>query len=390
MNRREDIHPKTIGVLLPLSGRNGSVGYQVLNGIKMSLGIQSGEGAADNYRLAIVDSEGLADKARDGVKKLANEDRCVAIIGGLFGSTAYAAAIQSQELGVPFLALSRKEGLTDIGPFVFRNALTLESQVRSVVDTATKTLNLKRFAILYPNDKYGVKLSNLFWSVVKESGGEVTAAQTYSPDEVDFKEPVRKLVGTFYVEDRKNEYNKRMNEFKARGGMGARDRRPVSILPPIIDFEALFIPDTPKAIGQIAPMLAYNDVKNIYLMGTDIWNSKEFIRRGRHFTGKAIFTDTTFSGDKNFKNSEFFRKYVKIFEKNPSTFSLQGYDSGVILRSAIENGAQSRISVSSEIKKHTGITGAIGNLILNEKKEFERPLIPLTVRGGAIVPFSRQ
>lgn len=384
------VHPRTIGVILPLSGKGGSVGYQVLNGIKLALGVHSSANSSEAYRLAIIDSEGDATKARAGVRKLANEDNCIAIIGGLFGSTAYAAAVQSQELGVPFVALSRKEGLTDLGPFVFRNALTLRSQVEALVDTARNSLDIKRFAILYPNDDYGVRLSSLFWEVVKEKGGEITAAQTYTPGEVDFKEPVKKLVGTFYVEDRKDEYNKRMREFKNSGKLGSRDRIPVGLLPPIIDFEALFVPDTPKAIGQIAPMLAYNDVKNIYLMGTDIWNSGEFVRRGKHFSGRSLFTDITFSGDKNFKNSAFFRRYTKIFEKQPSTFSLQGYDSAVIIRSAVEGGAQSRASFAREIKRHTGVNGAIGQLILNEKKEFQRPLVPLTVRGGEIVPFSRQ
>jgi ABC-type branched-subunit amino acid transport system substrate-binding protein len=125
-----------------------------------------------------MDSEGNPDNARRGVERLVKEDNVIAIIGSLLSKTAPAVAAKANELGVPTLALSQKAGVTEVGPSVFRNALTSEMQVRQLVKSAMEDLKLRRFAILYPNDPYGVEYANIFWDEVLARGGVITAAQT--------------------------------------------------------------------------------------------------------------------------------------------------------------------------------------------------------------------
>ncbi len=388
---RSKVEPRTIGVVLPLSGRYANIGYETLWGLQLALGIKGGTNT-ENIRLAVIDSRGHPEYARRGVKRLVEENQVVAIVGGLLSKTAYSASIQAQDLGVPFIALAQKEGLTDIGPFVFRNALTIESQLDALIKTSFEDLNLKRFAILYPNDSYGVTISNLFWRKVKEKGGTVSGVQAYPPGETDFNEPIQKLVGTFYVEDRKEEYKKRLKEWYEKQGKGGRSRQkpPVGLLPPVIDFDALFIPDGPKALGQIAPMLAYNDVKNVYLVGTNIWNSDEFLRRGQNFIAQSLFTDGFFDKDESFLTTPFYKSYSETFNKAPSSFSLLGYDSGLVVRSVISSGVSNRVDFATRIQQNRGIPGALNTLMLNNKKEFIRPVVTLTVKEGEIVPFTKQ
>ena len=386
---RSKVNPRTVGVILPLSGRYSHIGYQALWGIQLALGIKGGENP-ENIRLAVVDSRGEAEAARQGVKRLIEENHSVAILGGLLSKTAYAAAIQAQELGVPFIALSQKDGLTDIGPYIFRNALTVDAQLDSLIETAMTKMDFNRFAILYPNDSFGVKMSNLFWKKIKQKGGVVTGAQPYLPGETDFKEPIQKLVGTFYLEDRKREYSERLKEWygKNPANKKRRGKPPVGLLPPIVDFDAIFIPDTPKAIGQIAPMLAYNDVNNVFLIGTNIWNSQEFLRRGQAFVSRSLFTDGFYAKDEAFVSSRFYQDYLDTFEKAPSNFSLMGYDSGMVIKTALAQGLQNRSDFAKALTRNEDIPGALNSLSLNSKKEFVRPVVTLTVRKGEIVPFS--
>ncbi|MCB0378498.1 MAG: penicillin-binding protein activator [Bdellovibrionales bacterium] len=391
LSARDQVNPRTIGVVLPLSGRYAPMGYQTLQGLQLALGIKGGINDA-NVRLAVIDSAGKPEFARRGVKRLVEENHVIAVVGGLLSKTAYSASIQAQELGVPFITLSQKEDLTDIGPFIFRNALTIESQIDELIKTAMEELKFKRFAILYPNDSYGVKISNLFWRKVKERGGTVTGAQAYLPGETDFNEPIKKLVGTFYVEDRQDEYKARLKEWYEKLGKSARRRKkpPVGLLPPIVDFEAIFIPDGPKALGQIAPMLAYNDVTNVYLIGTNIWNSKEFLRRGQNFVSLSLFADGLYGEDERFLKSKFYQDYSTTFNKSPTSFSLQGYDTGLVLRSVLAAGSSSRVDFAGEIRKNKGVPGALNTLVLNGKKEFVRPVVTLTVKDGSIVPFTKE
>lgn len=391
LESRGQVNQRTVGVVLPLSGRYSNIGYQTLWGIQLALGIKGGKNT-ENVRLAVVDSRGKPEYARRGVKRLIEENHAIAIVGGLLSKTAYSASIQAQDLGVPFIALSQKEGLTDIGPFIFRNALTVDSQLDVLIKTAMEKMNFKRFAILYPNDAYGVKISNLFWKKVKKRGGVIAGAQSYMPGETDFKEPIQKLTGTFYVDDRKDEYSKRLKKWYEDQPKSARRRNkpPVGLLPPVVDFDAIFIPDGPRAIGQIAPMLAYNDVTDVYLIGTNIWNTNEFLRRGQQFVSKSLFTDGFYGKDEGYVNSRFYTAYSETFNKQPSTFSLLGYDSGVVIKSVLAQGANSRLDFTKAIQANRGIPGALSTLMLNNKKEFVRPVVTLTVEEGEIVPFLTQ
>ena len=387
MNNRDQVNPRTIGVVIPLSGRYSKMGYECLRGLQLAFGIKGGKNR-ENFRLAIIDSRGKPEYVRKGIKRLVDEDHVIAIIGGFLSKTAYYGAIQSHELGVPFIALSQKEGLTDIGPFIFRNALTIESQIDKLLDSAINKLDLKQFAILYPNDSYGVKVSNIFWKKVKENGGVVTGVQTYSPGETDFNESVKKLVGTFYLEDRKREYKQRLRKWYQTSKK--RKSPPSGLLPPIVDFQAIFIPDGIKAFGQIAPTLAYNDVNDILFMGTNIWNSRELLKRGKSFANQSLFTDSFFSQETKFIQSGFYKNYLEVFNSIPSGFSLLGYDSGLIVRSAINQSAKTRLDLGRQIQKNHKIPGGLNTLVLNKKREFIRPVTLLTAKDGEIVPFTSQ
>ncbi len=390
MSTRDQVNPRTIGVILPLSGRYSKIGYETLGGVQMALEIKGGKNR-ENLRLAVIDSRGKPEYARQGVKRLVEEDHVISIIGGLLSKTAYYGAIQAQELGVPFIALSQKEGLTNIGPFVFRNALTIESQMDKLIQSVMSQLKFKKFAILYPNDPYGVKVSNIFWRKVREKGGSITGVQAYPPGETDFNEPIRKLIGTFYLDDRKEEYRQRLRKwYRDQSGKGKKRKKPpMGLLPPVVDFDAVFIPDGVKAFGQIAAMLAYNDVSDVFLMGTNLWNTKEFLRRGQDFVSKSLFTDSFYEKDKIFLNSEFYRNHLKTFGSPPSGFSILGYDSGLVIRSVLNQKAKTRLDFGRQIQKNHKIPGVLNTLFLNKKREFIRPVVLLTAKDGEIAPFNQ-
>jgi outer membrane PBP1 activator LpoA protein len=199
-----------IGVILPLTGKYSQMGYKTLRGIQMGLGLFN-KNSTNPLKLAIIDSEGNADIARRGVEKLVSEDHAVVIIGDILSKTATAVALKAQELGVPCLALAQKQDLSEIGDFIFRNTLTPEMQMKSLVDVAMGERGFKKFAIIFPNDSYGTEYASLFWDNVLAHGGEITAAQSYQPEETDFRDAVQRLVGTYYAEeDRGKELQARM------------------------------------------------------------------------------------------------------------------------------------------------------------------------------------
>lgn len=388
LQARYTVEGKNVGVVLPLSGKTARIGERTLNGIQLAFG--SFESKPSPYVIAVVDSEGAPDTARRGVDRLVNEDHVVAILGSVMSKTAQAVATRANELGVPSIGLSQKAGLTDIGPLVFRSAMTSEMLVRSLVDMAMNKMGIRRFATFYPNDAYGVEFTNLFWDEVLSRGGEIRAAQSYTSNENDFRDPVKKLLGTYYMDDRAEEYRGLLKAHnKKLAQRSSRQSGETSVLPPVVDFEAIFIPDSAKAVGQIAPMLAYNDMpSSVRLLGTNIWNQPDFVRRGDRYVENSIFVDALLAQDPAFKESSFFKKFVATFGYEPGLFEVQAYDAAIALRQVLDRGANDRNTVADGLKRLETFNGAFGKITMSPQREFLRPIYELTVQNKKIIPVS--
>jgi len=387
IDSRRRVDSDTVGAVLPLTGKYSPIAYKTLNGLRLGLGIVGTD--KSSLRLAVVDSEGTPDGARRSVERLVLEDSVIAVVGSLLSRTATAVAGKTEELGVPSIALSQKAGLTEGGTYIFRNAVTSEMQVKELVRITMEQMGLKRFAILYPNDYYGVEYANLFWDEVLARGGTISGAQVYNPAETDFRGPIKRLVGTYYVADRSAEYKNRVTEwFKKQKKVSTRQQPPDDLLPPIIDFEAIFIPDSPKAVGQIAPMLAYQGVVNVRLLGTNVWNSTDFVRRGQKNVDHAVFIDSGMVSDGKFRESKFYTEYKKIFGEEPGVFEAQGYETGVLLRKLISSGERTRVGLASALSGLREFQGVSGPMTMNPNRELVRPLTPFVVKDSAIVAWS--
>ncbi|MFP5518398.1 MAG: ABC transporter substrate-binding protein [Bdellovibrionia bacterium] len=384
------VSPTSIGVVLPLTGRSAVIGQRTLRGIEMGLGI----GLPNNsFRLVIADSEGDIDKARAGAEKLIREDNVIALIGDVLSKTSPAVASVAQEFGVPLINLSQRENITDSGEYIFRNALTAEMQIHYLVRTAIQDLGMKRFAVMFPNSSYGVEYSNLFWDYVSAYGGKIVAAQPYAPTEKDFRFPVQRLLSIYYGEARKEELSYNLAELKKlekNAKKSVRSSTNQNMLKPITDFDAVFVADGLQQLGIISSLFAYYDVNKMYFLGTNIWNNSSLPKRLSTFTDGAIFTDsyqTQFNGTDRYK---FVVDYRGLYNEEPGLFEIQGYDTGLLLRQFIVEGAQSRQSLRNRLSSFQRVPGSIGFLSSHNSREIQRPLTAFTVKKGEIIPLKIQ
>jgi outer membrane PBP1 activator LpoA protein len=254
--RRVDVHPKTIGVLLPMTGRYKPIGEAVLRGVQLALN-------GSDIELIVKDTQGEVTLAGQAVEQLAFDEGAIAMLGPLLADDSRRAALVAEELQVPLLTMSRTEGITDIGPHVFRNMLTNSAQAQAIADYAVKVRGFKHFAMLYPNIPYGVELANGFWDEVVERGATVRGAESYAHDQTTFTNEAKKLVGRYYLEDR-IDYIEGVHDVNAQSMDAFHKRKAVekvkSGLAPVIDFEAIFIPDDWKRVSLVGPALAVEDI----------------------------------------------------------------------------------------------------------------------------------
>src|SRR6266508_2736753 len=121
------VRPNVVGVAVPLSGPYKRWGDAILQGVGIAL-----EGS--QVKLAVRDTRGEPDGAAAALEALALEEGAIVVLGGITNAEAERAASTAEELQLPFVSLSRQEGLTDAGPHVFQNMLTAKAQARALAE----------------------------------------------------------------------------------------------------------------------------------------------------------------------------------------------------------------------------------------------------------------
>ena len=381
------VAPMTLGAVLPITGKNSAVGERSLRSLQLGLGIYGN--TRSPIRLAVVDSQGNPDVARRGVEKLVLDHNVIGIVGSLMSKTASSVAQKANEMGVPSIGISQLSDVTLIGDSVFRSSITAEVQMRALATFAIQNMGFKRFAILYPNDAFGTRFAELFWREVDSLGGEVRAAQSYTADLKNVSEPIQRLLGQFYIEDRLEDLNEikrqRLELLKRpnrRGGLP----NVMENLSPRVDFDAIFIPDGPRALSQISPLLKYSDAAGITLLGPNIWNTPEFVQRLQAYNHYPnLFLDGYFV-DQKMRNSDFYRTYQGIFGTEPSQLDLQAYEVGLILRQTLLSlgPSASRVELRNALARLRDFPVVGQTVSFDRNRELTRNLIPMTATASGV------
>ena len=371
-----------VGCLLPLSGPFAIYGEEVLNGIQLGTGMLDEPGQGLVLELVIRDTKGEPEVALSGLEDLVNNEKVMAIIGPLSSRTAMAVAERAQGLGVPIIALTQREGITKEGDMVFRNFLMPSQEVNRLVDTAVNEMGIKRFCILYPDNSYGRFFMNLFWDRVEELGGTVTAVEAYQPDKTDFASQIKKTVGLYYPRPQ--------SLVQALREMRPPEQEESELEPegpePIIDFDAVFIPDNFQRVAMIAPQLAYHDVLDVQLMGTNLWQSPQLTEMAGDYVQDAIFPSgfVEMPGEPGVQS--FVRDFRENFDASPGILAATGYDTIRLLKEVMAlEGIRTRKDVQKALLEFQDFSGVTGDISFNSEGEAEKVPLLLTISGKGMI-----
>ena len=390
----------TVGCLLPLSGPYQSVGQRARNGIELALNRFSAETHDPQVNIIVKDSAGSADQTRIAMQELIDE-QVAAIIGPIV--TAEVAAAEAQRSKIPIITLTQKDNITSIGDYVFRNFITPEMQVKALVDYATLSLGLNRFAILYPDETYGITFMNLFWDRLIENGAKVVGLETYNPQNTDFANPIKKLVGLYYEipEDLKEiATNSADHEADSRRlaasdsaqlldqeNTGQSQQQKEEDEPEaIVDFDAIFIPDSPKKAGLIIPQLAFYDIKDVYLLGTNLWHSDDLIKMATSYVQGAIMPDGFFAESSEPVVQDFVKAFEEAYEQKPGFIEAVAYDSAMMLfRVLIKPDLRFKSDLKNELLNLADFSGVTGPTYFDENGDAQKQFHLLTIKGRRFV-----
>jgi branched-chain amino acid transport system substrate-binding protein len=388
-------------VAVPLSGRFKGWGEAILQGV--NLGLPEGGG----FRVVAKDTRGEPEGAAEALEQLASEG-AVAVIGGVANAEALRSATTAQQLGLPLLSLSKVEGVTDGRPFVLRLMLTASAQATALADWAVAKRGMKQFAVLWPDVPYGNELMSAFWDEVEARGGEFRGAGAYEADRTNFGPLVRDIVGKARLEERSDwveaqrEIYKEVKDPFRRAKALEKARKD---LPPLVDFDALFIPDFARGVSLLAPALAVEDVvttcdprelerirkasgrevRPVQLLGGNGWDDPALVEKAARYVECAVFVDGFFAGSERPETRRFVQAFQEKFGRTPTILEASAYDAARMVAQAVDRDkAQGREAVRTALAGMRSFPGATGEISFDPRGEPVRTLFFLTIDKGGM------
>ena len=325
-----------VGLLLPLSGPQASLGRAMLQAAEMGLFDAGG----DNFKLVVRDSAttgGPGAAARDALAGKAD-----IVLGPLFGTELKQAAVPVMAARVPMVSFSNDKSLAQPGVYVL--GITPESQINRVVAYAAAQ-GVQRFAIMAPNSPYGRLVLGAYQEAVVKAGGTIAQVVFYDPKSPDLTQPVREMAGAYQ-----------------RGG-----------------FDALMIPESGQKLRAFAAMLPAFDIPTglVRLLGTAQWQDP------------AIASDSAllggwFATPAPDRFQTFAQRYVALYGSPPDPRAGIVYDA-VTLAVALAQAKEGGDFSAQRMTDPSGFAGVTGVFRLNADGTAERGLAVLEVAPGTFV-----
>jgi len=159
---------------------------------------------------------------------------------------------------------------------------------------------------------------------------------------------------------------------------------------PIVDFEAIFVPDSPSKVSLILPQLAYHDVTDIYLVGPNIWHDSTLIEHAGGYVKNAVITEGYFAKSSNENAARFAQEFKALHNEEPGFIEAIAYDTiMIIVRTAMEPSIDSRKSLRDALAGKRLFNGATGKTMFDHNGAPHKELFYLTVQKGAFVEINR-
>lgn len=362
------VSPRAVGLILPLSGSYAAYGRQVLAAIELGLGL-FGQTAAHPPTLYIEDSKGDPVKAAEAVSRLVSQRKVIAIIGPMGAASSLAAARVAQQEQVPLITLSQVEGVTQAGEYVFQNFFTPGEQVTALLSEFMDKRGLTKFAMLAPRNEYGSGFVKLFAEGVAARGGQIVRTVYYDTKQTDFSAQVKELV--------------KLPAGNYRPGMPDSPQ-------PVIDFEALFIPDGAGRAGMVIPNLAYFDVNYVWLLGTNLWHNQQLWDMAERYMRWAVFPDAFDMESARPVSSGFVRDFREAMETDPNVLAAHGFDTALILRHLVDRPEppRTREGMRRALSELRGLGAACGTISMGPDRRVRKDLTLLIRRNNRFQPLA--
>jgi len=247
-----------IALLLPLTSNYAVSAQAVRDGF---MAMHAAGSDADKPTVTVYDI-GADPLQAPAYYERAVRERAQIVVGPL-GREATDALIRANRLAVPTLLLSHTDERPGSAARLFQFGLPPEQEARQAAERAYLD-GCRQAALLYPESAWGQRLMAAFNDHWQRLGGVVLASGAYRENEVDYSEPIKRLLNINESEARETLLEKKLGQ-KLQFETRARQ-----------DIECIFLAADAKRGRLIKPQLNYHHARQVPVYSTS-----------HIFTGKA-------------------------------------------------------------------------------------------------------
>lgn len=345
-----------IAIALHLSGKFAPFANNALNGAQLALEEFKEALPGASVGLIVKDLDENPGGLERSLEGWLEEFRPVAMVGPLMGKEVDRVVPVIERAGLPLITPGATGSrLSGLGNGVFRNAMTNRSQCHAIAEYGVAALGLTHFAILFPKENFGAEWAKCFSEEVKKLGGDIVHAEPYPLNETDFSPAIRRLKEADLKKDG-------IAEIQEEG----KKKREISYSP---GFQAIFLPGDAQKVGLLIPQLAFHNIEDVILLGTNGWNAPEFLKLAGAYAEGATFIDGFFQGSPDPMVRDFVGRYRAKFQQEPDLLAAQAFDATRLILTALEGGALTPQEIKEVISKTKNFPGASG--LIYEVKDGE-------------------
>jgi branched-chain amino acid transport system substrate-binding protein len=321
------------GLAEALTGPIAKYGVPIRNGFALAAEQINAAGGVNGDTIALVveDEQGKKEEALNVFKKLIFQDRVLALFGPTLSNSAFAAdPIANQAKVVVFATSNTANGITDMGPWTFRNSIMEADVLPEVIRQAAAKFGIRKVAVLYGNDDAFTKGGyEVFKAALEAQKIPITGTETFAKGDVDFRAQLTKI----------------------------KAQAPDAIVCSALAEEAANIILQARNLGIAVPFVGGNG-----------FNSAKLFEIARSAADNTVMGGPWAAESDTPQNKAFVAAYTRKYGAEPDQFAAQGYDALHIVAAALKT-----IKLSGNLERD---------------RQALRDALPLVKFSGATGPFA--
>jgi branched-chain amino acid transport system substrate-binding protein len=340
----------TIGVVFDLTGSAGSYGDGQKNGLQLGQDYVNNHGRV-HLTFDIQDGATVKSQVVNLFQTYVSDGKVAAIIGPTLSSEAFAADPIAVTGNMTVMGISNTaNGVTALGPCVFRDSLTEAAVVPHALKAVIKRYNVKTAAIIFGNDDAFTKTDyDVAKAALDAAHIKIVATQTFSKGDVDF--------------------SAQLTSIKTANA------------------DLLFVGALAVEAGHIVDDAHTLGIKSHIVGGNGLNSPQVYSLSGGAADGVVVGAAWS-AGAPTPGNQDFVYSYRVRYSKDPDQFAAQAFAGAQIMEQALENAkSASSKDVCDAMKTMKPLNTILGAFSFDSNRDAMGDGVVLEVHGGRFLGF---